>query len=168
MEKRLNLKNILLNSKENIVFVKFDCDMDNFLDSCASIIIDNKKIICFLENNKTDRENILCLKKLKQITTMFDTILIVKSRFDYLKLCLLDGILLDYNSASLSDIKKWTDKKTLFGFASDEFMDYKKIFDDNKNIEFDFYIANDKIIDDIKQKNYLTGSIIYNENGIKQ
>ena len=119
------IKKIRLSKIKNYIFET--TKNKDILDICASKLKVNCSII-FLKLENTDKTNLEISQKLRQLCSIYESILIIKHRFDFVKIVEADGILLDHNSIPLKTIKKFLDIEHYFIYKKTK--DETEILDD--------------------------------------
>ena len=105
------IKKIRLKKTKNYIFET--TKNQDILDICASKSKENCSII-FLKLENTDKINLEISQKLRQLCSIYNSILIIETRFDFVKILEADGSLLDHNSIPLKTIKKFLDDEHYF------------------------------------------------------
>lgn len=137
-----NLKEILLKDKYQALYI--DNNSENILDKIALALNNNIKIIHFYINELSDSKNLELGFKIRQLCSIYDSLLIVNSRADIAKIINADGICLTKNDINIKYAKNILDKDKIFCYYGDyeEFyhneFDYLCSFNDdiNKNCKF--------------------------------
>lgn len=113
------IKKIRLKKTKNYIFET--TKNQDILDICASKLKKDSSIV-FLKLENTDKINLEISQKLRQLCSIYESILIIETRFDFVKILEADGILLDRNSIPLKTIKKFLDDEYYFIYkkAKDE------------------------------------------------
>ncbi|MBQ2983313.1 MAG: thiamine phosphate synthase [Candidatus Gastranaerophilales bacterium] len=142
MMKVTNIKNLILKDKNILIIDKF---CDNTLDFVAKNISSNQYIVVFSpnENDKISLQNSI---NLRQICSLYDSLLFVKNRADIAKLACADGILLDNSSIELEKIKKILDDDMIFGYIFQEASEFDLSLVEKFNlVAFNFINKTDEI-----------------------
>lgn len=137
MEKITNIKQKLL---ENKLFILLDNVKQDNLDYIAAYISKKPCAVIFLARNSDDKTSIKFLFQLRQICSLFNSLLFVLERADFSKITDCDGIVLDKNSITLKQAKTILDNDKIFCYLAKN--------SDNIDTEegFDLIIDENKII----------------------
>lgn len=139
MEKLTDIKSaqlMLIKSVKSFYFDSFVSE-DEFLDNVATNIKDKKSIVVFETNNISSSILVDIGLKLRQICSIYDSLLFINDRLDIFKITDADGIILNSNSCNLSYIQKFIpkDKFTACLINSKEYTfnldDYDLVLSDN-------------------------------------
>ena len=100
----LNLKNEILKKIKSCRIYKINSCNSNVLDKIAANLKYNKNIIQLEQGNISSNNFLSLCKSLRQLTSIYDSLLIIKDRIDIACIIDADGIFLtkdtvDYNSA---------------------------------------------------------------------
>lgn len=113
---KTNIKKALFINRKKYVEIKFDLSFDiDWLDVCAEFLKKEFDIIQITNINCTDRFLIEFLMKLRQLCSIYNSLLIVKSRCDMVQLSNADGVIIDKNDIDISDCKKILNENCLIG-----------------------------------------------------
>ena len=91
-------------------------------------------VVEFDGNNLNDCEFLKISKKLRDLSGVFNTLLIITGRTDIAKLCAADGVILDKNSVPVDEGKKLTENQLILGYRISEEMNFDEI--EFKDIDF--------------------------------
>ncbi len=149
MMKLTNIKNLILKNKNVLIIEDFE---KNTLDFVAKNISKKPYIVVYLpnDNDKTSLQNAI---NLRQICSLYDSLLFVKNRADIAKLAFADGILLDKSSIEKEKIKKILDEDLIFGYIFHNVSEFDLSLVEKYNlIAFDFVNKDDKneLLDGLK------------------
>ena len=100
------------------------------LDKVAKELNNGTKLIHLSPPKNNNVKNFISVaKKIRQLCSMFSTLLIVESRSDLAKIIDSDGIYLTQNDAQLADIQKIIDHEKIFCTSCEAFKDSLDDFD---------------------------------------
>lgn len=119
IEKKTNIKSALLNNK-NIYLITSQNDMDDseFIDRIALILNAGVKLIQYREKNKTAKEMINIAKKLRQLCSMYDALLIINDRIDIAKIVDADGVHLGQDDIDINSARKLLGEDKIIGIST--------------------------------------------------
>lgn len=119
IEKKTNIKSALLNNK-NIYLITSQNDMDDseFIDRIALILNAGVKLIQYREKNKTAKEMINIAKKLRQLCSMYDALLIINDRIDIAKIVDADGVHLGQDDIDINSARKLLGDDKIIGIST--------------------------------------------------
>ena len=103
---------------------------DNWLDIIADYLKKGYKVIELNIGSLDDNIFLDIAKKVRQLTSIYEALLIIANRADIAKLVKADGIIIDNASMGFNDVKKIVDSETLIGFNTV-----------NCDFSFDFYLT---------------------------
>ena len=95
-----DIKKVILKDKNSSIFVSGDC-----LDFVASKLNQDVKIIIF-KLIQTDKKDLEIAFKLRQLCSIFDSLLIIQKRADIVEIIDADGIYLTNEDMKISQAKK--------------------------------------------------------------
>ncbi len=118
-EKKTNIKQALLNNK-NIYLITSQNNLseDEFIDKIAQILNAGVKLIQYREKNKTAQEIIKIGKKLRQLCSMYDALLIVNDRVDIAKIIDADGVHLGQDDIDINSARKILGDDKIIGIST--------------------------------------------------
>ena len=121
----LNVKKELLDKKKVISIIRINTNSNSTIDFIASLVKNNPQIIQ-LEMGDINSKNFLELCfKLQQITSMFDSLLIIKDRLDIVLIINSDGIYIDNSCYDVKYIKNiLSDDKIIGSESNSSYYDY--------------------------------------------
>lgn len=103
----MNIKEVLLKNKNNALFIESKClNEDLILNYIAKALSDGKKIIQYYFKSLSDSKNIELGFKIRQLCSIYDSLLIVNSRLDIAQIINADGLCLFDGDISISQAKK--------------------------------------------------------------
>ena len=109
-----NLKQLFIKNASNYLLTNDkDIDENDFIDKIAKYLNSGVKIIEYIPS-KSDRYSLKIAKKLRQLTSMFGALLLIKGRCDILKIAKADGIAFDEADFDIDDILKIVDNDCYF------------------------------------------------------
>ena len=119
IEKKTNIKSALLNNK-NIYLITSQNNMDDseFIDRIALILNAGVKLIQYREKNKTAKEMINIAKKLRQLCSMYDALLIINDRIDIAKIVDADGVHLGQDDIDINSARKLLGEDKIIGIST--------------------------------------------------
>ena len=139
----MNIKKIILTKISNIIEIKNikESDFNLKLDKLASIIQNNPSIIHFYPIND-EKVNIDFALKLRQLTSLFNSYLIIVNRLDIVKIVDADGVLFNNNGYNYKYFDKF--------FHNDKFIayDFKNTNNDLDIKNFD-YVINSSAVENL-------------------
>jgi len=115
------------------------------LDCCANLLKNNVGLIV-LNPNDIDKNNFELAQNMRQLVSIYNSVFIIKNRFDIAKIVDADGVLADINSIPQKQAAKFLGDEKYYGFLVNNQSDIKSL---NMN-DFDFIISNSLIETDIK------------------
>ncbi len=142
------INKLLLKDRKNyhIVTLNDITDENNFLNKTAEILKNGCDVLEFDGTNLSSSELFSVAKKLRNLSGVFNSLLIIKDRIDIAKLSGADGVCLDRNSIPASEAYKLTENHLLLGcHANDEIWENKTNTDN-----LDFIVSSIAINIDIK------------------
>ena len=89
---------------------------DELLNRSAEIMNSGADIIEFSGKTLSDQEFLRTAKKLRDLSGVFNALLVISDRIDIAKLSNADGVVLDKNSITIFDGKKLTEGHILLGY----------------------------------------------------
>ncbi len=107
-----NIKKIILKNKKVLIIENFD---NNTLDFVAKTVSNSPYLVVYNPNDN-DKIALLNATNLRQICSLYDSLLFIKKRADITKLSKADGILLDESSIDIEKVKQILDEDILFGY----------------------------------------------------
>lgn len=140
---KTDIKKAIFLNRDKYVEIVFKKDFNgDLLDFCANFLKKGFKIIQTTNIDIEDKLYLELLEKLRQLCSIYEALLIVKSRCDIAILASADGILLDDCDIAINYAKKLLNDNCLIGIKSDEEVSYA-----------DFVLLNTKI--DTKIQSYI-------------
>lgn len=119
LEKKTDIKKALLKDKNIYLITNSDnLDEDEFLDIVSSALQNGVKIIQYREKTKSALEIIRIGKKLRQLTSMYDALLIVNDRIDIAQLIDADGVHLGQDDIDILDARKILGDDKIIGIST--------------------------------------------------
>lgn len=119
-DKKTNIKNALLRNR-NIYLITsqqgFEDDND-FIDRIAQILNAGVKLIQYREKNKSAKEIINTGKKLRQLCSMYDALLIINDRVDIAKIVDADGVHLGQDDIDIISARKILGEDKIIGIST--------------------------------------------------
>jgi len=143
---------ILLTQKNNYMSVNaqnFSSEND-LLNKVADKLNNDVNILEFRGDNLTSANFLSIALKLRELTALFNSLLIIYDRIDIAKLVNADGILLDENTVDISQAKKLTENDYLAGFLCNT----QKEADFAQEKNYDFIVSKEQF-KNITIKNYI-------------
>lgn len=133
----MNIKNVILSKISNIIEIKSikASEIDSKLDKLASLIAKSPAIVHFYPISD-EKLNIDLAKKLRQLTSTFNSYFVVVNRLDIAKIADSDGV--------------------LFNKDGYNYKYFDKFFHDDKFIAYDFKNSKNEL--DIKNFDYVINS----------
>ncbi len=118
MEKT-NIKNLLLKDKNIYLITNSDgIDEQEFLDTVAKCLKSGVKLIQYREKNMSASQMISTGKKLRQLCSMYDALLIVNDRIDIAKIIEADGVHLGQDDINIEDARKLLGDDMIIGIST--------------------------------------------------
>ena len=114
------LNQILLSKKNHFASVSsqdYQSETD-FLNHVAEILNNGVDIIELRENNLPTNMIMQIGKKMRDLTAVFNALLIIYDRIDIAKLIHADGVSLDENTISVTDARKLLEDNFLLGYKT--------------------------------------------------
>ena len=117
MQEKLN--KLLISKRKKYITLTLDNykDETSFLNELATQINNGADTIEIKVTNKTTKEILSLTRKARELTAIFNALLIIHDRIDIAKLVNADGINLDINSMSIKDAILLTEKTMLIGYT---------------------------------------------------
>ena len=117
----LNLKKELLDKKKVISIIKINSNSNSTIDFIASIVKNEPQIIQLEMGNINSKYFLELCFKVQQITSMFDSLLIIKDRLDIVQIINSDGLYMDDSCYDIRYIKNILSDDKIIGsdFNSD-------------------------------------------------
>lgn len=119
-EKITDIKKLQLQKISKILIIEPDLfdSFDKIIDKCAKIIQKGSILVELNPSKNSDREFLKLAQKLRQLTSIFECLFLIKNRLDIAKFCESDGIVIDFNSAGSKNIIKHLNKDKFFGYSA--------------------------------------------------
>ncbi len=117
-----NLNKYLLNKRSKYILLKTseeDIEENDFLDKLAEILKNGTDIIEIRFCGNNTKKKLQLGKKIRELTAIFGSLLIIYDRVDIAKLLKADGVLLDSKSMSIQEAYTLTEGAMLLGYQSD-------------------------------------------------
>ncbi|MBR2068835.1 MAG: thiamine phosphate synthase [Candidatus Gastranaerophilales bacterium] len=111
----LDIKNTILKNKKTCYIFDVTNITDDMLDKIAFALNNGANIIQLNPKNITSIEFLNFSIKVRQLTSLFNALLIIQDRVDIAIMTESDGVFLDKNSADISYVKKIFDSSKLIG-----------------------------------------------------
>lgn len=118
MDKKSNIKQILLKDVNSCISVKFDLNIDEnkFLDDVAKKISNDIKLLQFDGSNLSSKKFLELGRKIQQLCSIYNVIYLIQSRVDIAKILNSDGIVLNCNDVDLKYAIEIFGCEKLFGY----------------------------------------------------
>lgn len=119
-ERRTNIKQALLDDK-NIYLITSQNNIENeddFIDKVAQILNAGVKLIQYREKNKSARYMIKTAKKLRQLCSMYNALLIINDRVDIAKIVDADGVHLGQDDIDILSARKILGDDKIIGIST--------------------------------------------------
>jgi len=136
----LEVKNIILKKRTCCNIFNIDSNSDKILDFIASKLDSGANFIQLKQNTNTS-DFFKISHKIRQLTSIYNSILIIQDRIDIAKLIEADGVFLDKNSIDINHAKMILDNNMIFGSDNSDEADYIISIKPHQNIIT--YIKND-------------------------
>ena len=113
---------LLLQRKNNYKkFILHDIkDEDLFLNTVAQNLKNGVEVVEFCGNNLSSFEFFSVAKKLRDLSGVFNAILIIKDRIDIAKLINADGVIIDNNSIPIKYTQQLIENGLLLGYNAED------------------------------------------------
>ena len=104
----MNIKEILLKNKSKAIDIsKIDeFSQDKILNKVALALNNGIKIVHFYIKNATDKQNIETAQKIRQLCSIYDSLLIINSRVDIAQVVEADGVCLSSQDVTINQAQK--------------------------------------------------------------
>ena len=143
---------ILLEKKNNYISVnaKDYISENDLLNKAAEKLNNGVDILEFRGENLTSSNFLSTALKLRELTALFNSLLIIYDRIDIAKLVKADGILLSKNTIDILQAKKLIENDYLAGF----YCERKEETDSLQTEYYDFVVSKEQL-ENITIKNYV-------------
>ena len=141
-------KLVLKDKKSYKTFILSDINCENtFLNEVGNALKAGIDVVEFDGNRLSSKAFLSTGKKLRDLSGVFNALLIIKDRIDIAKLVGADGVTLYENSIPISEAHKLVEENLLIGFHAQE----ETILDEQELSLLSFIISDKPINTDIKQ-----------------
>ena len=119
-DKITNIKSLRLNKVDKILIIekRLFKSSAQILDKTAQYLDSGVNLIEFFPDNIKDIENLEIAQKLRQLSSIYDSLFVIKNRLDIVQITDADGIIIDINSINIAYIKKYLKNNKFIGFDS--------------------------------------------------
>lgn len=142
---KTDIKKTLINTKKEYISLELNStNKDEFLDRLASKICESEIIVEIQINNISDFEALPILKKARQICSIYNSLLIIKTRIDISEIINSDGVSLELNKdIPLQDAKKLVHDDKIFSCIFSDPQEYENL----NEIDSDIIITKKEFLD---------------------